>query len=571
MKTRIYFLDNLRTFLIFLVVLLHAGLVYEHVLENSWIVVDPVKSNNIGLIRMYLDLFVMFTIFFISGYFVRYSVKGKSAIAFIQSKFKRILLPWVVAVLTLIPAYKVLFLYSRGLPQEEWFSYFHFFERAGTDLSFFANNPVQNWLWFLPILFIFQLIYLGLSKTRLLSLSISLKTGVLLTFVLGTLSSILIAMNGLAGWTHNLILHFQNERVLVYFLAFLLGTLCSKLQVFESKTRNRKYTILSNVTLTISLGIYTAMALNFFFNLITPGRNYFYISEFTDRILLYSSALLAMLSFLYVLIDVFRFRFNQTNTLLQQLNRASYAVYIIHMIVLGLLATALLPLGIPAFLKFLLLTILTFSISNLLVYAYQLSKQKRLTSTSVATALVVVLMLGAAFKGPEKLRGSVTQEVPIEQSAPSQQVQSIHAAVISGNLEAVKQLLDAGTDVNDPEPAGGSSPLISAIVFDKTDIALALIEAGADVNFKNKEGSTPLHSAAFFCRTELVKELLEHGADKAIRNNAGSTALESIVAPFEMVKPIYDYFSKVYAPLGLELDYEQIHATRPIIARLLQP
>ncbi|MFV0269107.1 MAG: hypothetical protein ACK5HT_18430 [Draconibacterium sp.] len=51
MKSRIYFLDNLRTFLILLVVVLHSGLVYESVLENSWIVTDPVKNNNIGLIR----------------------------------------------------------------------------------------------------------------------------------------------------------------------------------------------------------------------------------------------------------------------------------------------------------------------------------------------------------------------------------------------------------------------------------------------------------------------------------------------------------------------------------------
>jgi len=65
MKTRIYFLDNLRTFLIFLVVLLHAGIVYEPILENIWIVSDPTKNSSIGLVRMYLDIFVMFILFFI--------------------------------------------------------------------------------------------------------------------------------------------------------------------------------------------------------------------------------------------------------------------------------------------------------------------------------------------------------------------------------------------------------------------------------------------------------------------------------------------------------------------------
>ena len=47
MKTRIYFLDNLRTFLIFLVVVIHSGLVYEAVLENTWIVIDPNGSCHI--------------------------------------------------------------------------------------------------------------------------------------------------------------------------------------------------------------------------------------------------------------------------------------------------------------------------------------------------------------------------------------------------------------------------------------------------------------------------------------------------------------------------------------------
>ena len=183
MKTRIYFLDNLRTFLILFVVIIHAGLVYEPVLMNSWIVVDPNKADSIGLIRMYLDLFVMFTIFFISGYFIPASAKKQSSMVFLKSKFKRIMIPWFIAVLTLIPAYKFIFLYSRGIPQEVWYSYFHFFERAGSDLSFYANKPVQNWLWFLPVLFMFQVVYLLLSKTKLIKLNISIPLATLLIFV----------------------------------------------------------------------------------------------------------------------------------------------------------------------------------------------------------------------------------------------------------------------------------------------------------------------------------------------------------------------------------------------------
>ena len=51
-KNRIYFLDNLRTFIIFLVVCYHAGWVYESsgILSSVWIVDDPSKNNFAGLL-----------------------------------------------------------------------------------------------------------------------------------------------------------------------------------------------------------------------------------------------------------------------------------------------------------------------------------------------------------------------------------------------------------------------------------------------------------------------------------------------------------------------------------------
>ena len=280
MKTRVYFLDNLRTFLILLVVILHAGMTYEQGFDAFWIVSDPAKWNPIALVRLYLDLFVMFMLFFISGYFIPNSLKNKTSWEFIKSKFKRIMLPWLIAVFTLIPAYKAIFLFARGLPQEDWFSYFHIFERAGTDLAFFANNPTQNWLWFLPVLFLFQVIYLGLAKTNVLKIKISLKAAVALTFVLGVIYSMIISEAGLKGWTHSALFDFQNERLLIYFMSFLLGSLCKKLNVFAGEKPNYKIYIAANVVLSVSLIVFTLVALNLFYNLIEPGRNHFFISEF---------------------------------------------------------------------------------------------------------------------------------------------------------------------------------------------------------------------------------------------------------------------------------------------------
>ncbi len=146
----------------------------------------------------------------------------------------------------------------------------------------------------------------------------------------------------------------------------------------------------------------------------------------------------------------------------------------------------------------------------------------------------------------------------------------IHTAVVTENIDALKQHIKAGTNINEKDPFGGSSPLISATVFGQTEMAKILIDAGADINFQNNDGSTALHTAAFFCRPEIVKMLLAKGADKTIKNKYGATAYESVAGPFGDVKSSYEMMEKVLSPMGLKLDYAYIEKTRPEIAATLK-
>ncbi len=138
---RIYFLDNLRTHIIFLVLLFHAGGVYEStcICSSWWIVDDPATNDLSGLLNLILDIFMMPTMFFIAGYFTPLSLKNKEGWPFLQARFRRLMVPWIIAVLTLIPLYKVIFLASRNLPQENWITYFHF-------SNGFTIESGQSWL-----------------------------------------------------------------------------------------------------------------------------------------------------------------------------------------------------------------------------------------------------------------------------------------------------------------------------------------------------------------------------------------------------------------------------------------
>ncbi len=51
----------------------------------------------------------------------------------------------------------------------------------------------------------------------------------------------------------------------------------------------------------------------------------------------------------------------------------------------------------------------------------------------------------------------------------------LHVAAAMGGIEAIQQHIQAGSDLDIKEPTRGSTPLITAAMFGKTDVALALI------------------------------------------------------------------------------------------------
>ena len=87
------------------------------------------------------------------------------------------------------------------------------------------------------------------------------------------------------------------------------------------------------------------------------------------------------------------------------------------------------------------------------------------------TTITVVVLVGCGTTQPLK---------PPRAKAPDI---SIHEAVAIENTEAVKQHLDAGTDVN-AKVGVGKTPLHNAIRLGSIEIAGLLIANGADVNAK---------------------------------------------------------------------------------------
>lgn len=85
-------------------------------------------------------------------------------------------------------------------------------------------------------------------------------------------------------------------------------------------------------------------------------------------------------------------------------------------------------------------------------------------------------------------------------------------------------------DVNMTQDEWGLTPLHRAAKSNATDVALVLLEAGADVMGRaGKNGDTPLHTAARMNAVDVAKILIDWGADVNGRNKNGDTPLHAAV------------------------------------------
>ena len=124
---------------------------------------------------------------------------------------------------------------------------------------------------------------------------------------------------------------------------------------------------------------------------------------------------------------------------------------------------------------------------------------------------------------PAKPVAEVTKQEPPAVKAPEPSTAkapdiSITQAAETGNIEAIKQHLAAGADVNTM-----TASLHRAAYNKHKEIIELLITNGVDVNAKNDAAETPLHLAT---TKEIAELLIANGADVNATTNRGTTPLD---------------------------------------------
>lgn len=99
----------------------------------------------------------------------------------------------------------------------------------------------------------------------------------------------------------------------------------------------------------------------------------------------------------------------------------------------------------------------------------------------------------------------------------------LHWAALFGHLDVALLLLEKGADVN-AQNQGGNTPLHSAVRGGHRDMALLLLARGANLNAASLDRRTPLHEAAEHRRGDMALLLLEQGADPLAKDRRYRTA-----------------------------------------------
>lgn len=219
---RIYFLDNLRGFVIVLVVVLHISMIYMQNPVPWFPVVDPQRSLLFTYVAALLDIPIMMMLFFIAAYFVLPSLFKRDQKTFLRDKFIRIGIPWIAGVLFVAPATGYLAYRSRGIPMgllKFW----------ATD--FWSVRYNQLIYWFLGVLLLFFVLVSFVDRLsggwRSLPRQISKPSWKMpVTFwTITTLALFLLSELGVTDewYTRWYLLVFQPWRVPLYVGYFILG------------------------------------------------------------------------------------------------------------------------------------------------------------------------------------------------------------------------------------------------------------------------------------------------------------------------------------------------------------
>ncbi len=166
MKNRLVYADNLRSFVILLVVIMHSNVTYSgmgrwYYTEANFADLDVVSRTVFGLFGSFAQAWFMGFLFFISGYFAAKSLCKKGTFPFLKDRLFRLGIPLLIYVFAINPLMVFFYVKHNGLFFYEFMNFADFYFGMIKGMYFIEGTGP---LWFVEALLIFCGLYVLIRK-----------------------------------------------------------------------------------------------------------------------------------------------------------------------------------------------------------------------------------------------------------------------------------------------------------------------------------------------------------------------------------------------------------------------
>jgi len=348
---RTYYIDNLRIYLTILVIMHHAALAYGG--TGGWsihdVVTDEISPILLTLFNALNQSYFMTAFFLLAGYFTPHSFARKGTKNFLMDRFVRLGIPLLVYTTVGININSYLVSkYQLGIP-------FHF------NFRYDAGH-----LWFVQVLLLFALLYALFQRSESdtsASTQEAFPSNRKIWGAILALSALTFLMR-LVFPVGETIIGIQPGHVVHYVFAFFIGTKAYHQDWFGKLTNNigKRWGYCALLTFPILIVVMVLGGV-----LEDNAKVALFMGSFTWQAAAYAVwESIMMVSVIIFLLYFFREKLNRTSAITIGMAASVYTVYIIHQTILYGLNIGFLSIGIPSYVKFLVVSLIGVTLSFLL-------------------------------------------------------------------------------------------------------------------------------------------------------------------------------------------------------------
>ena len=355
-KTRLAYLDNVRSLVIFLVIAMHSAVTYSgdggwYYKEGSTEMLSIFERIVFGLFQSFLQAWFMGALFFISAFLATKSLKKYGATQFLKERFFRLGLPLLLYIFLIAP-----FIYFIVLGYGHEYSIMSNYVHYLTDFSWLAGSTGP--LWFVEALLLFCILYVVVNKIFTNKKAIRVfnaKSIVSVIIITGIVSFLIRLLSPLGTSFFNLQFCYFSS----YIALFVVGIIIGENNLLEHITREKNIkwftiTLIAGPIIWIVVMLLGGATKNF-----EHFRGGLYWQSFAFALW---EAFVAI-GFSIGIIAYFKKHVNINNKSTRLVAKNSFAIYFFHAPLLIMVSLLLKPLVMNLLLKFIVVTVIAFVVS----------------------------------------------------------------------------------------------------------------------------------------------------------------------------------------------------------------